>query len=123
MDAFTICVIGILAICLISFAIPILRLSVRHTQPHERVVYWSNPSNARILGPGWVVANPFRGRLLLVSLNEQNCQVFLDEKATTSISVSYRIADIEKAVAAGISQGQLLLSRNKLPEKEKTRHY
>lgn len=121
MDTLTACAVAILVVCLIAFAISILRVSVRHTKPDERVVYWINPSNIKVLGPGWVVANPFRGRLLLISLNEQNCQLFLDEKATTRINISYRITDIEKAVETGISQGQMLLSTSNLPEKEKPR--
>lgn len=112
-----------LATCLIVLIVTLLRLAVRHTQSDERVAFLSGRSDIKILGPGWVIANPFHGRLLLVSLKEQYCQPFMDEKATIKMSVSYRIANIEQAVKSGIRQGQMLVEKSKLPEKEKEKLY
>jgi hypothetical protein len=119
MNVLVMFVITFLAAYLIAFVVVFLRLSVRHTQKDERIVYLSNPFKIKILGPGWVMANPFRGRLLLVSLEEQNCQTFVDEKATMKIGVSYRIIDIEKAVTIGIRYALYVLENAKISEKAK----
>jgi hypothetical protein len=119
MDALVFLVIYCLAVCLIVLIATLLRQAVRHTRGDERVAFLSGPSSIKILGPGWVIVNPFYGRPLLVSLKEQHCQPFMDEKATIKMSVSYRITDIEKAVDAGIRQGQMRLEMSNQPKKEK----